>query len=96
MIEDPDHRPIPPEQHALMNELARTLDDLFNPVLPGLGERERKIGFFLTTFEFNKQGRFNYISNAEKLDVKAMLQDIVARIEAREKMDAAGPVKGSA
>jgi hypothetical protein len=61
-----------------------------------LGSRERKIGFFLTCFEFNKAGRFNYISNAEKLDVKAMLKDIVARIEAREKMDAAGPVKGSA
>ena len=43
---------------------------------PGLGERE--IGFFLTCFEFNKQGRFNYISNAEKLDVKAMLIDITA------------------
>jgi len=97
MQEDPDHQPITPEFHALMNALAETLDEYFNPGLPGLGPAKvKKIGFFLTCFEFNKQGRFNYISNAEKLDVKAMLKDIVARIEAREKMDAAGPVKGRA
>lgn len=97
MINDPDLKPIPPEFHKLMNDLARELDERFNPSpLPGLGERKRTVGFFLTTFEFDKHGRFNYISNAEKLDVKKMLLDIAARIEAREKMDAAGPVKGSA
>jgi len=97
MVDDPDHQPIPPEFHKLMNDLARELDERFNPpALPGLGERQRRVGFFLTTFEFNKHGRFNYISNAEKLDVKAMLKDIVARIEARERMDAAGPTKGTA
>ena len=97
MINDPDFKPIPPEFHKLMNELAKELDDRFNPPpLPGLGERKRTVGFFLTTFNFNEHGRFNYISNAEKLDVKQMLKDIAARIEAREKMDAAGPVKGRA
>lgn len=97
MQEDPDFKPIPPEFHEMMNALARELDDRFNPpALPGLGERKKTVGFFLTTFEFNKHGRFNYISNADKLDVKQMLKDIVARIEAREKMDAAGPVKGRA
>lgn len=95
MTHDPDHQPIPPEFRELLNDLAHELDDRFNPhPLPGLGERTRKIGFFLTLFEFNKQGRFNYISNADKLDVKAMLKDIVARIEARERMDAAGPPLG--
>lgn len=92
--DDPDHQPIPPQFHALMNELARGLDDLFNPSLPGLPRSERKIGFFLTCFEFSAPGRFNYISNAEKMDVKQMLKDIVARIEARERMDAAGPQLG--
>ena len=96
MQEDPDFQPIPPEFHAKMNALAEVLDEYFSPGLPGLGRGERKIGFFLTCFEFNKRGRFNYISNADKLDVKTMLKDITARIEARERMDAAGPVKGRA
>ena len=93
--DDPDHREIPPEFHALMNGLANALDDMFNPSpAPGLPRGKKKVGFFLTCFEFDAPGRFNYISNAEKLDVKAMLQDIVARIEARERMDAAGPALG--
>lgn len=96
MVDDPDFQPIPPEFHAQMNALAGALDDMFNPVLPGVPTGEKKVGFFLTCFYFNKPGRFNYISNAEKLDVKAMLKDIVARIEARERMDAAGPPKGNA
>lgn len=95
MIADPDHKPIPPEYREFLNALAETLDNLFNPSLPGL-PRQRKVGFFLTCFEFNEQGRFNYISNAEKLDVKKMLLDIAARIEAREKIDAAGPARGNA
>lgn len=38
----------------------------------------------LTAFNFNDQaGRFNYISNADKLDVRAMLKDVIARIEGR-------------
>ena len=71
MQEDPDFQPIPPEFHKLMNELARELDERFNPPLPGMGGARgpRKVGFFLTCFEFNKMGRFNYISNADKLDV---------------------------
>lgn len=97
MQEDPDHQPVTPEFRAMLNALAETLDEYFNPTLPGLGTRQRKVGFFLTCFNFNEtRGRFNYISNADKLDVKTMLKDIVARIEAREKMDAAGPAKGSA
>lgn len=93
---DPDHTAIPPQYHRFMNELAKELDERFNPTLPGLPSGPKKIGFFLTMFEFNAPGRFNYISNAEKIDVKTMLQDIVARIEARERMDAAGPTKGRA
>lgn len=93
---DPDHQAITPEFHALMNGLAGALDDMFNPALPGLPRGEKKVGFFLTCFEFRAPGRFNYISNAEKLDVKAMLKDIVERIEARERMDAAGEPKGRA
>lgn len=95
MVDDPDHKPIPPDFRETLNALAEVLDDYFNPSLPGL-PRQRKVGFFLTCFNFDDQGRFNYISNADKLDVKRMMLDIAARIEAREKMDAAGPTKGRA
>lgn len=96
MIHDPDHQPIPPEYREFLNDLAHELDERFNPTPPGVlpAHRKKKIGFFLAMFEFNAHGRFNYISNADKLDVKTMLKDIAARIEARERMDAAGPVKG--
>ena len=65
-----------------MNALARALDEMFN------GENcppdKKRVGFFLTTFLFHtSDGRFNYISNADTLDVRAMLKDITARIEAR-------------
>lgn len=93
--DDPDHQAISPQFHALMNELAQGLDAMFNPPpAPGLPRGKRTVGFFLTCFEFDAPGRFNYISNAEKLDVKTMLKQIVARIEARERMDAAGPHLG--
>lgn len=98
MTDDPDHQPIQSQYREMLNELARELDARFNPTLPGLGGARgpRKIGFFLTLFEFGDQRRMNYISNAEKVDVKVMLRDIADRIEAREKMDRAGPPVGSA
>ncbi len=76
-----DHGPISPEQHELMNHLAHVLDDMFNGV--DCPPDQRKVGFFLTTFNFEAPGRFNYISNADKLDVRAMLKEITARLEAR-------------
>jgi hypothetical protein len=75
--------PIDPQFHDQMNALAGALDEMFNgPELPGL-PRQKQVGFFLTCFPFNEPGRFNYISNADKLDVRAMLKEITARIEAR-------------
>lgn len=76
-----DHEPISPEQHDLMNHLAHVLDEMFNG--QDCLEGQKTVGFFLTTFNFNAPGRFNYISNADKLDVRAMLKEITARIEAR-------------
>jgi len=75
------HGPIDPAFHAQMNALAEVLDDYLNGRDTPKGER--KVGFFLTTFEMSAPGRFNYISNADKLDVRAMLKEIVARIEGR-------------
>ena len=77
-----DHGPIDPRFTELMNVIARELDVGFNPQI--LRGEERTVGFFLTTFEFNKQdGRFNYISNAAKRGVRVMLKDVLARLEAR-------------
>lgn len=78
-----EHGPIDPQLHELMNKLAHVLDVTFN------GEdcpaEKKQVGFFLTTFNMNdpEPGRFNYISNADKRDVRAMLVEILARIEGR-------------
>jgi hypothetical protein len=78
-----EHGPIDPQLHELMNSLAHVLDVTFN------GEDcpadKKQVGFFLTTFNMNDPdpGRFNYISNADKRDVRAMLREILARIEGR-------------
>jgi hypothetical protein len=77
-----DHGPIQPELHDQMNLIAQALDDLFNGP-GGAAKAARPIGFFLTSFYMNEPSRFNYISNADKLDVRAMLKEITARIEAR-------------
>lgn len=87
-----DHQPIDPKYHAQMQALAVTLDELLNG--EGCKPEDRKTGFFLTLFPFGEPSRFNYISNAEKLDVRAMLKDVVARIEGRmmsEAGDGAAP-----
>lgn len=76
-----DHGPIDPALHAKMNALAEVLDGWFNG--PDCKPEDKKIGFFLTAFNFDESGRFNYISNADKLDVRAMLKEIIARIEGR-------------
>ncbi len=80
----PDSGPIQAEFHEFMNQLAISLDEMLNG--PG-GAKARtdgkEIGFFLTTYYMSAPGRFNYISNSEKIDVRAMLKEITARIEAR-------------
>ena len=80
--------PIDPRFHDQMNALAHVIDGFFNgpePVaLPGLPtpKRQRDVGFFLAVFPFDeggKEGRFNYISNAERLDVVTLLTEMRAR-----------------
>lgn len=84
--------PIDPKYHDQMNELAHFLDLMFNPqlaekVLPGLPQPVRRTGFFLAVFETTPEGevpepgRFNYISNADRLDVKVLLREMTARFE---------------
>lgn len=77
------HGPIQEEQREVMNALAHSLDDIFNPPpLPGL-PRTKKIGFVLLTAYFGQieDGRVNYISNGERADMVAMLRELLARFE---------------
>lgn len=78
--------PIEPTHRELMNAVAHELDERFNPGVnpaPGLPASARKVGFFLAVFAMGEPGRFNYISNSDKMDVRTMLADIAARIDAR-------------
>lgn len=74
--------PIEPAQHALMNELARKLDQFFNGKDRG---PDRQWGFVLLSFRFGEQegGRINYISNAEREDMIVGLKELLARFEGR-------------
>ena len=82
-----DPGPIQPDLNALMNAVAHGLDDVFNGenCKPGA----KRVWFFLAAGNFGEgsdlpeTNRFNYISNADKLDVRATLHDILARIEWR-------------
>lgn len=79
--------PIQQDLNPLMNAIAHTLDDVFNgkDCPPG----EKKVWFFLAAgamaqgTDEPETNRFNYISNADKLDVRATLHDVLARLEAR-------------
>lgn len=88
----PDHGPIQPEANDLMNALAHGVDDILNPPPPGLpgAKGPRKWGFFMAVFPLDNPGqttpggRFNYISNADRLDVLATLKELAARLEGRK------------
>lgn len=79
--------PIQDDLHELMNGLAHALDDVFNG--NGCAPGDKKVWFFLVAgnmaagTEEPLTNRFNYISNADKLDVHATLKDVLARLEAR-------------
>lgn len=72
--------PIVPEQREMMNALAATLDEIFNGE-----ERPGKVGFVLLTFNFGQTqgGRVNYISNANRADMRAAMREFIARAEGR-------------
>ena len=80
--------PIQEKHRAQMKALAETLDEFLNgdggaAARPG----SERVGFFLAVFDMEHQGpapgRFNYISNSEKTDVRAMMREIEARLSAR-------------
>jgi len=65
---------------AQMNDMARELDQRFNPP-----PAARTVGFALLSFEFGKTdgGRVNYISNGNREDMIAAVREWLARAEGR-------------
>jgi hypothetical protein len=84
-----DPGPIQPDLRNLMNNLGLGLDEMFNGV--GCPEDEKRVWFFLAAGNMAyddaapETSRFNYISNANKLDIQTMLRDLLARIDERVK-----------
>lgn len=74
-------KPIEPEFHALMNELAGRLDDLFNPLRHMTGKKNT--GFVLLAFPYGSvDGRCNFISNgANRQDIVVLFKEMIARFE---------------
>lgn len=72
--------PIQARYRAQMNDLARELDQRFNPP-----PSARTVGFALFSFEFGKTegGRVNYISNGNREDMIAAVKEWLARAEGR-------------
>ncbi len=78
--------PIVPEQRALMNKIAHTLDVAFNGPPPAPPRAfDRKVGFVVLSFNFGEVsgGRVNYISNADRDDMVAALKELLGRWEGR-------------
>lgn len=73
------HGPIETDQRAMMNAIAKVLDDQFNP------KGEKKIAFVLLIAKFGDiaEGRVNYISNGNRPDIVSMMKETIARFEGR-------------
>jgi len=75
--------PIQAEYRAMMNDLARAIDQFFNGEATGAA---RKTGYVLMVFPFGEGGRCNYISNANRADVMVMLKEQMKRFEGQAEM----------
>jgi len=73
------HDLIHSDTHQLMNAIAVSLDDGFNP------SGTHKVAFVLLTANFGdiEGGRVNYVSNGNREDIIAMMKETVARFEGR-------------
>jgi hypothetical protein len=76
--DEPFHGPIEAAYHERMNQLAHMLDEYFNP---DHAKGERETGFCLLVFRMGEEGRCNYISNANRLDVRTMFRELLARLD---------------
>lgn len=86
--------PIEARYREQMRAVAHTIDGLFNGAATG---DDRKVWFFLAAGNFDDPAsRFNYISNAEKRDVRDMLRDVLGRLEERIAAEPPAPTDGQA
>jgi hypothetical protein len=79
------HGPTEEQQRALLNVLARRLDEALNP---GTAKGEaRRFGFALLTWRIDQdtrgQTQVEYIGNATWSDVLVAFREIIARAEGR-------------
>jgi hypothetical protein len=70
----PDNE-IEPQYKEAMRNIGKAIDLAFNPI----GGKVN--GFFLAVFPFNDEGRFNYISNAERDGIIVLLKEMIKRFE---------------
>jgi hypothetical protein len=72
--------PILEEHKNLMNTVAHALDHLFNQ-----DADPKQIGFVLLIAKFGEieDGKVNYISNANRSDMIAMMKEYIARHESK-------------
>ena len=78
-MKDPQDEHIEPAFRGLMNAVATTLDMAFNGDAQG---HDRKIGWTLFVFEFHATGRLNYISNANRDDMIASVEEWLVKAKA--------------
>ena len=76
--------PIEKKYRQQMNAIAHVLDDTFNGDAKG---EDRKIGFCLLVFNFGDEGRCNYISNADRIDMITLLKEQLKRFEGQPEME---------
>ena len=68
--------PVQDEYAAKMKDLARAIDYLFN------GDGPKETGFILMVFPYEAgKGRCNYMSNANRDDVKVLLKEQLSYFE---------------
>jgi hypothetical protein len=74
-------KPIESKFRERMLEIARRLDESFNP-----DASEREVGFVLLVFPFDATGncRCNYISNGNRADIIAMFKEQIAYFEGHQ------------
>ena len=79
--------PIEDRYREMMNDVARSLDEVFNA---GLRGGSRTTGFVLMVFPYGEAegARCNYISNgADRQDVVTLMKEIIARFEGQPEME---------
>lgn len=74
---------IEPEYAEALVTLGTVIDTCLNP---GIKNRsDKKHGFALLLFEFNTEGRTNFITNANQADMLTAMKEFIARAEGRMK-----------